>query len=552
MPVETCQKYTATLSEILALTPVVQTIADATDVPGVRLEWMNGAWYGDCGFPSAAQHSALLAANAYNSLALGAKATLPSGPVTWRGAGCGWRVQADALDLVSLYDAQDAIDSVWGFSNEPRASLPSANDTPTITASQTAPASDSDPCGTVFKLMGNATDGSDTAIIPFSSRSDNRFLRGHNRNVCSRNNYGDSLFMCRGVNYVTDTLTPDSDALIEPGSIWVMSAAKPVIDFYLDGDVVILRHAGWSGNGDFCLFVNGSLVTVTPGSWVTKAASGISYHLGTGGTSNAYLKIKFPTWGKRRITIKPQGTNTPVRIYTRNTSQISPVVESPLTWLHFGCSFSDFTISDSGASCIQMTMTEWMHSKFGFKTNFINLAIGGTSLGNGANNQILPTTQQPYIVGKSASQRKALVQQSAGLDADVITFLAGHNDSAITTNPLVASELAAWIADAKRMHPRARVLIIFTDASPGMISAGYDVLVENLMASVCAANGADFVRLQTQTPPTMTGTGCQGAETGVGNSDRYTGPDGVHPTIAGHKMYGLLLAKIVRNWLAKR
>ena len=95
MPLESCQKYTATLSEILALTPVVQTIADATDVPGVRLEWLNGAWYGDCGFPSAAQHSALLAANAYNSLGVGSRATLPSGPVTWRGAGAGgwvgWR-----------------------------------------------------------------------------------------------------------------------------------------------------------------------------------------------------------------------------------------------------------------------------------------------------------------------------------------------------------------------------------------------------------------------------------------------------------------------------
>lgn len=89
MPLESCQKYTATLSEILALTPVVQTIADATDVPGVRLEWLNGAWYGDCGFPSAAQHSALLAANAYSSLGVGSRATLPSGPVTWRGASAG-------------------------------------------------------------------------------------------------------------------------------------------------------------------------------------------------------------------------------------------------------------------------------------------------------------------------------------------------------------------------------------------------------------------------------------------------------------------------------
>lgn len=44
-----------TLSEILANTPPVQTLAQATDVPGTNLEWMKtaayptGAWYGDLG-----------------------------------------------------------------------------------------------------------------------------------------------------------------------------------------------------------------------------------------------------------------------------------------------------------------------------------------------------------------------------------------------------------------------------------------------------------------------------------------------------------------------
>lgn len=48
-------RITMTLSEILANTPPVQTLAQATDVPGTNLEWMKtaayptGAWYGDLG-----------------------------------------------------------------------------------------------------------------------------------------------------------------------------------------------------------------------------------------------------------------------------------------------------------------------------------------------------------------------------------------------------------------------------------------------------------------------------------------------------------------------
>lgn len=48
-------RITMTLSEILANTPPVQTLAQATDVPGTNLEWMKtaayptGAWFGDLG-----------------------------------------------------------------------------------------------------------------------------------------------------------------------------------------------------------------------------------------------------------------------------------------------------------------------------------------------------------------------------------------------------------------------------------------------------------------------------------------------------------------------
>jgi len=96
MPVQSCEKYTATLSEILAITPAVQTVADATDVPGVRLEWMKttenptGAWYGDLGTMPKAAADALYASGALANLATGATYRDTSGVPSVYQPGAGW------------------------------------------------------------------------------------------------------------------------------------------------------------------------------------------------------------------------------------------------------------------------------------------------------------------------------------------------------------------------------------------------------------------------------------------------------------------------------
>jgi len=99
MPVQSCEKYTATLSEILAITPAVQTVADATDVPGVRLEWMKttenptGAWYGDLGTMPKAAADALYASGALANLATGATYRDTSGVPSVYTPGVGWVAQ---------------------------------------------------------------------------------------------------------------------------------------------------------------------------------------------------------------------------------------------------------------------------------------------------------------------------------------------------------------------------------------------------------------------------------------------------------------------------
>jgi lysophospholipase L1-like esterase len=47
----------------------------------------------------------------------------------------------------------------------------------------------------------------------------------------------------------------------------------------------------------------------------------------------------------------------------------------------------------------------------------------------------------------------------------------------------------------------------------------------------------------------ITGTGHVGATTGSGNADLYTGPDGVHPTQAGHDYFGHRLASDIASWI---
>ena len=99
-------RITMTLSEILANTPPVQTLAQATDVPGANLEWMKtaayltGAWFGDLGeLGTTGFRDSLFA----GYLALGVTCKVSGAIYSWGGAGVGWRAEK-----------QDINNSLWG------------------------------------------------------------------------------------------------------------------------------------------------------------------------------------------------------------------------------------------------------------------------------------------------------------------------------------------------------------------------------------------------------------------------------------------------------
>lgn len=82
-------RITMTLSEILANTPPVQTLAQATDVPGTNLEWMKtaayltGAWFGDLGELGTTEFRDSLFTG---YLALGVTCKVSGVPYSWYGS----------------------------------------------------------------------------------------------------------------------------------------------------------------------------------------------------------------------------------------------------------------------------------------------------------------------------------------------------------------------------------------------------------------------------------------------------------------------------------
>lgn len=89
---QSAPRITGTLSEIVANRPEVQTLADATDIPGVNLEFMvtaefpNGAWFGNFGV-----HASSATLRNLPTAYLGQGTAMEGGTlVRYGGAGVGW------------------------------------------------------------------------------------------------------------------------------------------------------------------------------------------------------------------------------------------------------------------------------------------------------------------------------------------------------------------------------------------------------------------------------------------------------------------------------
>lgn len=435
------------------------------------------------------------------------------------------RKTALVSSLVASYESQSALDSMFGPMLLARTGYPVAADVPTLTASATAPTADADAAAQVIYPFGSAalTD----PILP--SRLANKiWFKGHNQSLRARS-YGSSLRLASAIGNYGSNGQQDQDSTIGYG----IDTAFITVDIILDGDVLFVRNQPDSSS-IFDLYVNGSLVTASPGTNVTQVSR--SYYQTAG-----YLKIKFGTVSRRRITMVYWRPQAPLTLHTRTVSTALPYTNDPITWLHMGDSFSQY----AGASVITLGLTEWMRSAFGFQHDFVNASAAATSFSG-------PTMNMPGAVptvGQKASIRQQYLLAAKHCNPSIISLLIGHNDS-YNDQISVGSELTQLLRQMRADHPDALIFVFASNASPGLITSGSAVTVENtIIAAANSVPGVVAFPLQTWGAGAfLRGSGYQGATNGTGNTDLYTGSDGTHPSDAGHRAYGQMMARRIYEW----
>jgi len=149
------------------------------------------------------------------------------------------------------------------------------------------------------------------------------------------------------------------------------------------------------------------------------------------------------------------------------------------------------------------------------------------------------------VIGADAyygsSTRMAALDALPDVDAIAI-WSTGGNDLAGANTPTatVAEAQKVWTA-IRGIRPEPLV-VIGPFRTLGTDGSNYDELNTRMKAAALAHPAvADYVDLRADSP--FTGTGYDGATTGVGNTDLMICGDGIHPTHVGAQVYGRYLAR---------
>jgi hypothetical protein len=131
---------------------------------------------------------------------------------------------------------------------------------------------------------------------------------------------------------------------------------------------------------------------------------------------------------------------------------------------------------------------------------------------------------------------------------DLVAFMGGYNDVALSGPSVVAEALACW-QKARAAQPNALIVVggIFGAATGP--SAGTITLETSIKAQFDAwgDNFSVFIPISTADEPWEFGTGKTTATNGTGNSDLYVFSDGIHYVAAGHEYRGYHMAYALRD-----
>jgi len=278
-----------------------------------------------------------------------------------------------------------------------------------------------------------------------------------------------------------------------------------VTEFRTDAPKFAIGHWNLPGNR-FRIYVDGYLLEENP----TVTIVG----------NPAYIVVDFNGVRATRTVRVEQPASTNLRsIAIDSQSQFFPAKQSgPIgVWLSdsYGGTISSY--SDQAPDYLSERMARRLGIKY-----LRNYHLGGTGY-------VAPGTTS------KVGDVLALNPPADGANVGYVLFAHGYNDTALSQSTIAANALAAWQL-ARQQYPNAFILVFGPWVGSGGPSANTlttDTTLQSTYQSWGDQKSAFVSIAQDATGAWISGTGKWGALTGTGNSDFYTGADGVHPSAPG-------------------
>lgn len=424
--------------------------------------------------------------------------------------------------LVRMFENQERIDTVLGKYLDSRRTIPTI-DIPTITCSNTAPASDTDAAAKQVSMIGrSAVLGSSTVNIDNLEEIKNlsRWVSGFNTGLHCQWRFDQYNLATHASSNIGDSANGQQNNNLTPQMRLANNGVYT--DLTLSGDVLFIS-VGQSAS--FAIWVNDRLLTTAINGTtnpVPAIDSGVTVtdnmFFSPAATGRRYLKLKFTSADERNIRIFHAGPGGLGDFYIRAAHTLRPRFSNRLNWLHVGDSHS----VNWGNTNKLLTSTMHMASCFGPSVNIVNASVATSGWATASTVDPAPNWLERWDVDLFRNQRM-----------DVVTlfgsFTDGNKVEAIQNIPKLINKIRSF-------WPEAEIIVSNTVVSNQ--TSGADIVEEEKRLKAALSANASIVRVQTDpTGRWFTGSGSSVSPNQTGNFDIYGG-NGSPITNAGHLYLG--------------
>ncbi|MDB5184683.1 MAG: putative lipase/acylhydrolase, GDSL-like protein [Candidatus Saccharibacteria bacterium] len=233
------------------------------------------------------------------------------------------------------------------------------------------------------------------------------------------------------------------------------------------------------------------------------------------------LKLTFPSAQMHQIRYESDATR--FNSFTVSSTDTMVVPTPPTTRaIIVGDSFAEGTGANGRFSTYGQTLCEMA----GWDDCWVDGSGGTGYLNNGS---------AGYANRQTFRQR--IVHDVLMYNPDIIVIAGGKNDMSYPVAQVQAEALALF-TQIRQTLPNVKLIVTSPFPSSGTQAQSAAYLNFNTALQTAAAGLANNYLDVTGANAYITGTGNSSKPNGTGNADIYTGPDGVHPTPAGHDALG--------------